>query len=94
MGKASRKKKSGKKYYYQDFKSRDSRTIKSIYADSDEEAYDKIKELLGHEDFSAGQLPHSQTRQEIAELRKWEEEMAEKFMPGGAEMMRNMRELA
>lgn len=91
MGKASRKKKTGKKYYFTDNRSHSSNTLRTIYAESDEEAYNKIKELLGHENFTAGQLPHAKSKEEIKEDKKIAERVAGKlFGPVGAAAVRIM----
>ena len=49
MGKASRKNKKGIKFYFIDKRSRGG-TIRTIYAESEEEARSKVTEMLGHED--------------------------------------------
>lgn len=55
MSKASRKNKKGIKFYFLDRRSRGN-TIRTIYAESEEDARSKVTEMLGHEDYSLGQL--------------------------------------
>lgn len=90
MGKAAKHKK-GKKYY---FAETGSRTIRTIYAESDDEAYEKIKELLGHENFTVGQLPHGQSKEETRRLEKLSEDLAGELMgPFAKHIMKTMHEL-
>ena len=91
MSKSSRKNKKGKKYYFAEI---GSRTIRTIYAESDDEAYEKIKELLVHENFTAGQFPHEQTKEETRRLEKLSEDLAGELMgPSAKHIMKAMHEI-
>ena len=80
MGKASRKNKKGIKFYFLDKRSRSFNTIRTIYAESEEEARSKVTEMLGHEDYSLGQLPHAQSKEETRRLEKLSEDIAGELM--------------
>ena len=79
MGKASRKNKKGIKFYFLDKRSRGG-TIRTIYAGSEEEARLKVTEMLGHEDYRLGQLPHAQSKEETRRLEKLSEDIAGELM--------------
>ena len=79
MGKASRKNKKGIKFYFLDKRSRGN-TIRTIYAESEEEARSKVTEMLGHEDYRLGQLPHAQSKEETRRLEKLSEDLAGELM--------------
>ena len=79
MGKASRKNKKGIKFYFLDKRSRGG-TIRAIYAGSEEEARLKVTEMLGHEDYRLGQLPHAQSKEETRRLEKLSEDIAGELM--------------
>ena len=74
MGKASRKNKKGIKFYFIDKRSRGG-TIRTIYAESEEEARSKVTEMLGHEDYRLGQLPHAQSKEETRRIEKLSEDI-------------------
>lgn len=80
MGKASRKNKKGIKFYFLDKRSRSFNTIRTIYAESEEEARSKVTEMLGHEDYRLGQLPHAQSKEETRRLEKLSEDIAGELM--------------
>ena len=93
MGKASRKNKKGIKFYFLDKRSRGS-TIQSIYAESEEEARSKVTEMLGHEDYRLGQLPHAQSKEETRRLEKLSEDIAGELMgPSAKKVMRIMHRM-
>lgn len=75
MGKASRKNKKGIKFYFIDKRSRGN-TIRTIYAESEEEARSKVAEILSHEDYSLGQLPRAQSKEETRRIEKLSEDIA------------------
>lgn len=83
MGKASRKNKKGIKFYFLDKRSRGN-TIRTIYAESEEEARSKVTEMLGHEDYRLGQLPHAQSKEETRRLEKLSEDIAGELMGSSA----------
>lgn len=88
MGKASRKNKKGIKFYFLDKRSRGN-TIRTIYAESEEEARSKVTEMLGHEDYRLGQLPHSQSKEETRRLEKLSEDLAGELMgPSAKKVMK------
>lgn len=76
MGKANHKNKSKKgiRFY---FNENGSKTIRTIYAESEEEARSKVTEMLGHEDYRLGQLPHAQSKEETRRIEKLSEDIAE-----------------
>ena len=91
MGKASRKNKKGIKFYFLDKRSRSFNTIRSIYAESEEEARSKVTEMLGHEDYSLGQLPHAHSKEEIRRLEKLSEDIAGELMgPSAKRVMKTL----
>lgn len=91
MGKASRKNKKGIKFYFLDKRSRSFNTIRSIYAESEEEARSKVTEMLGHEDYSLGQLPHAQSKEETRRLEKLSEDIAGELMgPSAKRVMKTL----
>lgn len=93
MGKASRKNKKGIKFYFLDKRSRGN-TIRTIYAESEEEARSKVTEMLGHEDYSLGQLPHAQSKEETRRLEKLSEDIAGELMGTSAKkVMRIMHRM-
>ena len=90
MGKASRKNKKGIKFYFLDKISRGS-TIRTIYAESEEEARSKVTEMLGHEDYRLGQLPHAQSKEETRRLEKLSEDIAGELMgPSAKRVMKTL----
>lgn len=90
MGKASRKNKKGIKFYFLDKRSRGN-TIRTIYAESEEEARSKVTEMLGHEDYRLGQLPHAQSKEETRRLEKLSEDIAGELMgPSAKRVMKIM----
>lgn len=90
MGKVSRKNKKGIKFYFIDKRSRGN-TIRTIYAESEEEAMSKVTEMLGHEDYSLGQLPHAQSKEETRRLEKLSEDVAGELMgPSAKKVMKIM----
>lgn len=91
MGKASRKNKKGIKFYFLDKRSRSFNTIRTIYAESEEEARSKVTEMLGHEDYSLGQLPHAQSKEETRRLEKLSEDIAGELMgPSAKRVMKTL----
>ena len=91
MGKASRKNKKGIKFYFLDKRGRSFNTIRSIYAESEEEARSKVTEMLGHEDYSLGQLPHAQSKEETRRLEKLSEDIAGELMgPSAKRVMKTL----
>lgn len=93
MGKASRKNKKGIKFYFLDKRSRGG-TIRTIYAESEEEARSKVTEMLGHEDYRLGQLPHAQSKEETRRLEKLSEDIAGELMgPSAKHIMKTMHEI-
>ena len=93
MGKASHKNKKGIKFYFLDKRSRGN-TIRTIYAESEEEARSKVTEMLGHEDYSLGQLPHAQSKEETRRLEKLSEDIAGELMgPSAKKVMRIMHRM-
>lgn len=90
MGKVSRKNKKGIKFYFIDKRSRGN-TIRTIYAESEEEAKSKVTEMLGHGDYSLGQLPHAQSKEETRRLEKLSEDIAGELMgPSAKKVMKIM----
>ena len=88
MGKANRKNKKGIKFYFLDKRSRGN-TIRTIYAESEEEARSKVTEMLGHEDYRLGQLPHAQSKEETRRLEKLSEDVAGELMgPSAKKVMK------
>lgn len=57
-----------KKYYAHAY---NSQTLRSVKADSDEEAREKFKEIFGNDDFVAGTLPHAEPEIPWKEKRKY-----------------------
>ena len=93
MGKASRKNKKGIKFYFLDKRSRGN-TIRTIYAESEEDARSKVTELLGHEDYRLGQLPHAQSKEETRRLEKLSEDIAGELMgPSAKKVMKIMHSI-
>lgn len=93
MGKASRNNKKGIKFYYCDGRSKGN-TLRTIYAESEEEARSKVTEMLGHEDFQLGQLPHVQSKEETRRLEKLSEDLAGELMgPSAKHIMKTMHEI-
>lgn len=93
MGKASRKNKKGIKFYFLDKRSRGN-TIRTIYAESEEEARSKVTEMLGHEDYRLGQLPHAQSKEETRRLEKLSEDIAGELVgPSAKKVMRIMHRM-
>lgn len=93
MSKASRKNKKGIKFYFLDKRSRGS-TIRTIYAETEEEARSKVTEMLGHEDYSLGQLPHAQSKEETRRIEKLSEDIAGELMgPSAKKVMRIMHRM-
>ena len=92
MGKASRKNKKGIKFYFLDKRSRGN-TIRTIRAESEEEARSKVTEMLGHEDYRLGQLPHAQSKEETRRLEKLSEDLAGELMgPSAKHIMKTIHE--
>ena len=90
MGKASRKNKKGIMFYFLDKRSRGS-TIRTIYAESEEEARLKVTEMLGHEDYRLGQLPHAQSKEETRRIEKLSEDIAGELMgPSAKKVMKTL----
>ena len=90
MGKASRKNKKGIKFYFLDKRSRGG-TIRTIRAESEEEARSKVTEMLGHEDYRLGQLPHAQSKEETRRLEKLSEDIAGELMgPSAKKFMKTL----
>lgn len=90
MGKASRKNKKGIKFYFLDKRSRGG-TIRTIYTGSEEEARSKVTEMLGHEDYRLGQLPHAQSKEETRRLEKLSEDIAGELMgPSAKKFMKTL----
>lgn len=93
MGKASRKNKKGIKFYFLDKRSRGN-TIRTIYAESEEDARSKVTEMLGHEDYRLGQLPHAQSKEETRRLEKLSEDIAGELMgPSAKKVMKIMHSI-
>lgn len=57
-----------KKYYAHAY---NSQTLRSVKAESDEEALEKFKEIFGNDDFVAGTLPHAEPKIPWKEKRKY-----------------------
>lgn len=57
-----------KKYYAHAY---NSQTLRSVKADSDEEALEKFKEIFGDNNFVAGTLPHVELKIPWKERRKY-----------------------
>lgn len=57
-----------KKYYAHAY---NSQTLRSVKADSDEEALEKFKEIFGDDNFVAGTLPHAEPKIPWKERRKY-----------------------
>lgn len=91
MGKASRKnKRKGIKFYFIDKRSRGN-TIRTIYAESEEEARSKVAEILGHEDYSLGQLHRAQSKEETRRIEKLSEDIAGELMgPSAKKFMKTL----
>lgn len=90
MGKASRKNKKGIKFYFIDKRSRGD-TIRTIYAESEEEARSKVAEILGHGDYSLGQLHRAQSKEETRRLEKLSEDIAGELMgPSAKKFMKTL----
>lgn len=90
MGKASRKNKKGIKFYFLDKRGRGG-TIRTIYTGSEEEARSKVTEMLGHEDYRLGQLPHAQSKEETRRLEKLSEDIAGELMgPSAKKFMKTL----
>lgn len=89
MGKASRKNKKGIKFYFIDKRSRGN-TIRTIYAESEEEARSKVAEILGHEDYSLGQLHRAQSKEETRRIEKLSENIAGELMGPSAKKFMKM----
>lgn len=93
MGKASRKNKKGIKFYFLDLRARGN-TLITIYAESEDEARNQVTEMLGHEDYKLGQLPHAQSKEETRKLEKLSEDLAGELMgPSAKKIMKTMHEL-
>lgn len=91
MGKASRKNKKGVKFYFTDKRSRSFNTIRTIYAESEEDARSKVTEMLGHEDYRLGQLPHAQSKEETRRIEKLSEDIAGELMgPSAKRVMKTL----
>lgn len=90
MGKASRKNKKGIKFYFLDKRSRGG-TIWTIYAESEEEARSKVTEMLGHEDYRLGQLPHAQSKEETRRIEKLSEDIVGELLgPSAKKVMKTL----
>lgn len=90
MGKASRKNKKGIKFYFIDKRSRGN-TIRTIYAESEEDARSKVTEMLGHEDYSLGRLPRAQSKEETRRIEKLSEDIAGELMgPSAKKFMKTL----
>lgn len=93
MGKASRKNKKGIKFYFLDERSKGN-TLRAIYAETEEEARSKVTEMLGHEDYRLGQLPHAQSKEETRRLEKLSEDLAGELMgPSAKHIMKTMHDI-
>lgn len=93
MGKASRKNKKGIKFYFLDLRARGN-TLRTIYAESEDEARNQVTKILGHEDYKLGQLPHAQSKAETRKLEKLSENLAGELMgPSAKKIMQTMHEL-
>ena len=93
MSKAIRKNKKGIKFYFLDKRSRGG-TIRTIYAESEEEARSKVTEMLGHEDYRLGQLPHAQSEEETCRLEKLSEDIVGELMgPSAKKAMKTLHEI-
>ncbi len=57
-----------KKYYAHAY---NSNTLRSVKAESDEEALEKFKEIFGDDNFVAGTLPHAEPKISWKEKRKY-----------------------
>ena len=90
MSKASRKNKKGIKFYFLNKRSRGG-TIRTIYAESEEEARSKVTEMLGHEDYRLGQLPHAQSKEETRRIEKLSEDIVGGLMgPSAKKVMKTL----
>lgn len=90
MSKASRKNKKGIKFYFLDKRSRGG-TIRTIYAESEEEARSKVAEMLGHEDYRLGQLPHAQSKEETCRIEKLSEDIVGELLgPSAKKVMKTL----
>lgn len=90
MSKASRKNKKGIKFYFLDKRSRGG-TIRTIYTESEEEARSKVTEMLGHEDYRLGQLPHAQSKEETRRIEKLSEDIVGELMgPSAKKVMKTL----
>lgn len=93
MGKASRKNKKGIKFYFLDERSKGN-TLRTVYAETEEEARLKVAVMLGHEDYRLGQLPHVQSKEETRRLEKLSEDLAGELMgPSAKRIMKTMHEI-
>lgn len=90
MGKASRKNKKGIKFYFLDKRSRGG-TIRTIYAESEEEARSKVTEMLGREDYRLGQLSHAQSKEETRRIEKLSEDVVGELLgPSAKKVMKTL----
>ena len=90
MSIASRKNKKGIKSYFLNKRSRGG-TIRTIYAESEEEARSKVTEMLGHEDYRLGQLPHAQSKEETRRIEKLSEDIVGELMgPSAKKVMKTL----
>ena len=90
MSKASRKNQKGIKCYFLNKRSRGG-TIRTIYAESEEEARSKVTEMLGHEDYRLGQLPHAQSKEETRRIEKLSEDIVGELMgPSAKKVMKTL----
>lgn len=95
MGKTSRKNKNKKgiKFYFLDERSKGN-TLRTIYAESEDDARLKITEMLDHEDYRLGQLPHAQSKEETRRLEKLSEDLAGELIgPSAKHVMKAMHEI-
>lgn len=92
MGKASRKKKIGTKFY---FVNPTNNAIQTVYAETEEEAKAKLAEQFG--ELKVGTLPHAKSKEEIKEDQKAFERVAGELIgPAGkkaAQLMNAMNNM-
>lgn len=91
MGKASRKKKVGTKFYYVN---PTNGALQTVYANSAEEAEKTVAEMFGEIHAHVGTLPHAQSKEETRKLEKLSEDfMGELMGPTAKYIMKTMHEI-
>ena len=91
MGKSNRRNKKGIRFY---FNENGSKTIRTIYAESEEEARLKVAVMLGHEDFRLRQLPHVQSKEETRRIKQLSEDIAGELIgPSAKKVMKTLHEM-